>query len=78
MEAPHIQGNKYQIQYGPHLSFWILANILALFMVDRDGGLRIENEFSLGIRCTEKSRYTTDAVVTLVFRTRLVGQSRTR
>lgn len=86
--TPKCRGNPMEIlhkkrclcpsQYHPNLLSWIVANILVLFMVSRDGDLRIEDEFTLGIRCTEKSRYSTDAVVILVFWILVVSQSRTR
>jgi hypothetical protein len=57
---------------------WMDANMSVSFMGNRDGNPGTENEFTLGMHCTEKSRCSTNGVGTLVFWIREAGQSRTR
>ena len=69
------QRNVCQEPYHPNLQFWIALNILALFAVKRDGDLMMGNEYILGILCTEKSRYSTDADVIYMLSILMDGKS---
>ena len=78
METLHQQRNLCPSQYRTNPLSCRGANMLVSFMGNRDGDLTIENEFTLGMRCMEQSRYSTDEVVILVPWIRWAGRSKTR